>query len=107
MATQHRLAAVVFLQSAMLTMDAYSTLNSSPWTAENFGADPEKVASLRYYVWHAVAVSMFFAITATVIDRTAWPVIGAGLANLYLVWLYRRAADKGAVAGSTGWAKGA
>lgn len=106
-------AAVLFLVSGMTTFDAYSTLNSSPWTAESFGADEARAASLREYVRHAIIFSMTYAVISSLIlisdqsedSRLAWyPLIGAGGANLYLAWLYRRASNRGKMAGNTGWA---
>lgn len=100
------ISALLFLTAGMTTFDAYSTLNSSPWTAENFGADPVKVASLEEYVKHAVIFSMTYAVVSSVIAESPLPVIGAGVANAYLVWLYKRAAARGAAQGSAGWASG-
>lgn len=100
------LAAVLFMTSAMMTLDAYSTFQSSPWTAENFGGDKEKMASAREYLMHAVGFSMVYAIASAYIAKSWWPVIGAGIANAYLVWLYERAFARGQSSGSKGWAKG-
>jgi hypothetical protein len=104
--TGNALAAVLFMQSAMMTLDAYSTFESSPWTAENFGADPAKAASCREYLWHAVGYSMAYAAASSFIAHSYWPLIGAAISNGYLVWLYLRALDRGRTTGSTGWAKG-
>ena len=41
------LAALLFLSAVNETMQAYGTLNSSPWTAESFGADDRRAAALR------------------------------------------------------------
>jgi hypothetical protein len=100
------LAAILFMTSAMMALDAYSTLLSSPWTAENFGADPNKVKSCKEYLTHAVVYSMAYAVLSGYIARSWWPVMGAALANAYLIWLYLRALDRGSVTGSKGWAKG-
>jgi len=105
-ATRRSVAALLFLTAAMTTLDAYSTLNSSPWTAENFGADPEKVSSLREYVGHAVVFSLGYAVVSAVIAESVYPIIGSAVANGYLVWLYERAAARGAAAGSAGWMNG-
>ena len=104
-ATHHAVAALLFLQSAETALNAYSTLNSSPWTAENFGADPDKAKSCRRYVRHAVVVSAAYAGVASAVGRSWWPLAGAVTANVYLWWMYETALRKGAVAGSTGWAK--
>lgn len=102
----NELAAVLFMTSAMMTLDAYSTFQSSPWTAENFGGDKEKMKSAREYLLHAVGFSMVYAIASAYIAKSWWPVIGAAIANAYLVWLYERAFARGQSSGSKGWAKG-
>ncbi|MGH9207789.1 MAG: hypothetical protein ACRD1G_14745 [Acidimicrobiales bacterium] len=100
------LAALLFMTSAMMTLDAYSTFESSPWTAENFGADPIKAASCREYLTHAVVYSMAYAAASAFIAKSWWPVLGAAISNAYLVWLYLRALDRGKTTGSSGWVKG-
>lgn len=100
------LAALLFMTSAMMTLDAYSTFESSPWTAENFGADPIKAQSCREYLMHAVGYSMLYATASSYLAKSWWPLVGASISNGYLVWLYLRALDRGKAAGSTGWAKG-
>lgn len=97
-------AALLFMTSAMMTLDAYSTFESSPWTAENFGADPAKVKSCKEYLMHAVGYSMAYAIASAAIAGSWWPIAGAAITNGYLIWLYLRALDRGKTTGSTGWA---
>ena len=103
-ASARSVAALLFMTSAMTTLDAYSTLNSSPWTSENFGADPEKAASCREYVRHAVVFSSVYAVASAAIAENWWPVVGSAASNVYLIWLYERALRRGASAGSNGWA---
>lgn len=103
-ASARAVSALLFMTSAMTTLDAYSTLNSSPWTSENFGADPEKAKSCREYVRHAVVVSVGYSVVAGAIAESWWPVIGSVVSNAYLVWLYERALKRGATTGSGGWA---
>lgn len=102
------IAALLFLNSSMNTLDAYSTLNSSPWTAESFGADERRAAALKEYVAHAVVYSMAYAVAAAFIARgpkATWAIIiGTLVTNTYLVILYMRASYRGRVAGSAGWA---
>jgi hypothetical protein len=100
------LAALLFMTSAMTTLDAYSTLESSPWTAENFGADPDKAKSCKEYLRHAVVYSMAYAAASAYIAHSWWPIVGALVSNLYLIWLYLRALERGKVTGSQSWAKG-
>lgn len=99
------LAAVLFMTSAMMTLDAYSTFESSPWTAENFGGDEDKMKSAREYLWHAIGFSTIYAAASAYIAHSWWPLIGSGVANAYLWWLYERAFRRGNESGSTGWRK--
>src|SRR5215472_17861472 len=93
--SSNALAALLFMTSAMTTLDAYSTFLSSPWTAENFGADPDKTKSCKEYLTHAVVYSMAYALASAYVARSWWPVIGAAIANTYLIWLYLRALERG------------
>jgi len=104
--SRQELAALLFMTSAMTTLDAYSTFQSSPWTIENFGADAEKTKACREYLAHAVGFSMIYAGASSAIARSAWPVAGAIASNVYLCWLYARAMRRGAAAASSGWANG-
>jgi len=104
--TNNVAAALLFMTSAMMTLDAYSTFQSSPWTAENFGADTEKRRSAEEYLCHAVGFSMIYAIASAYIAKSYWPIVGAALANGYLVWLYERALNRAQSTGSRGWQKG-
>ena len=103
-------AALLFLAAINETMQAYGTLNSSPWTAESFGADDRRAAALREYVAHAVVFSMATGLIASYVargKRATWAIIGGTVfVNAYLIWLYRRASERGRQAGSAGWANG-
>lgn len=107
---RNELAAVLFLSAINETMQAYGTLNSSPWTAESFGADDRRATAMREYVTHAVVFSMFTALVAAwVADgqaATAAIILGAAGTNVYLVWLYLRASRRGRAAGDASWANG-
>jgi hypothetical protein len=100
------IAALLFLNGGMVVLDAYSTLNSSPWTAESFGGDPEKMKSLREYVTHAAVYSTANLAAAAIVSKSAFPLYAAVLNNAYLVYLYRRAARRGQASGSEGWGTG-
>lgn len=106
---QRALAAILFMTSSMNTLDVYSTLNSSPWTAESFGADARRAAALREYVTHAAVYSIGYAIAAAVLaggGTGKWIIAAAVITNSYLVWLYTRASLRGRRAGTEGWANG-
>jgi hypothetical protein len=96
-------AALLFIASSTNAMDVYSALNSSPWTAESFGGDPEKAAACREYVWHALAVTSFYAGAGAVIGKSPWPIIGFVPAAGYMYWLYWRALNRAVERDSKGW----
>lgn len=108
--SQDAIAAILFLSAINETMQAYGTLNSSPWTAESFGADDRRANALREYVAHAVTFSMITSLIAAYVAKgrkaTAAIILGAAGTNLYLVWLYSRASRRGREAGSASWANG-
>jgi hypothetical protein len=98
-------AAILFIASATNALDVFSATNSSPWTAENFGGDPEKVASLREYVTHAIVLTGATNLIGAALARSLWPLAGAIVASGYMWWLYERAVKRGMAAGSDGWAR--
>lgn len=101
--TRRTVAAVLFLESVNASLQAYGSVNSSPWTAESFGGDPDKLRSLREYVGHAVILSMGSGAIAGYVGQSWVPVLGAVGINLYLVWLYTRAAGRAIHRGSEDW----
>jgi hypothetical protein len=107
--TKQALGAILFMQATMNTLDGYSTLLSSPWTAESFGADERRAKALQEYLAHAVTFSMAYAVASALIvrGRLGWYIIaGAVSTNLYLIWLYTRASKRGRAAGASDWANG-
>jgi hypothetical protein len=102
------MAAILFLAAINETMQAYGTLNSSPWTAESFGADDRRAKALKEYVAHAVVFSMGAGLVAAWVahgSKATAAVLGGTIAvNVYLVCLYTRASKRGRAAGSSDWA---
>lgn len=98
-------AAGIFLMALAEAFNVYGALNSSPWTAENFGADPEKASSCRKYVLQADLVNVALGVGTSLVAANPWPLIGIGLITVYMHWMYEKALRKGAVAGTDGWAK--
>ena len=96
----------LFLMALAEAFNVYGALNSSPWTAENFGADPEKARSCRHYVLRADAVNLALGIGTSLITKSPWPLLGIGAITIYMHLMYEKALRKGARAGSTGWADG-
>lgn len=101
--SQRALSALLFIQSSTNSLDVFSALNSSPWTAQSFGADPEKRAACMEYVHHSLGVTLFYSGAATLLSRNAWPMIGWVLASAYMYWLYKRALSRAMQSGSTDW----
>jgi hypothetical protein len=99
------LSAILFLAGSTNALDAYSTLNSSPWTAESFGGDPEKAKACREYLYHAIGVTMFYGIASSYIAQNPYPFYGTVIIDIYLYWLYDRALKRAASRGSTTWDK--
>src|SRR5271154_2564279 len=102
-AARRGISAVLFLQAGMYTMDSMSTLNSSPWTSEAFGADEAKAKAAREYVMHALGVGTVYCAASAVIAGSWWPVAGAAVNAGYLLWIYDRALKRAKDSGSTGW----
>ena len=66
----------IFLMALAEAFNVYGALNSSPWTAENFGADPEKARSCRRYVLQADAVNVALGVGTSLIAKNPWPLLG-------------------------------
>jgi hypothetical protein len=103
--TRRVAGAILFIQAGTFAMDTYSAVNSSPWTAENFGADAEKASSVREYVTHAIVLTGIYCGASAIIARSYWPIIGGAVLTAYMYWLYDRALQRGSAAGSIGWAR--
>jgi hypothetical protein len=101
--TKRVASAILFIQASTNALDVYSALNSSPWTAQSFGADPEKRRACMEYVYHSIGVTAFYAITASLIAQNPWPIIGMVIADGYMYWLYTRALNRAMESGSQGW----
>lgn len=96
-------SAILFIQASTNALDVFSALNSSPWTAESFAADKDKADACREYVWHSIGVTSFYAVSASLLARDIWPIVGTGIALAYMYWLYDRALKRGLARNSTGW----
>ena len=96
----------LFLVAAAESFNIFSAMNSSPWTAENFGADERKAKSCREYVAISAAANTALGVGASILGGSPWPFVGTSLVTLFMWWLYRRALARGMAAGSTGWEAG-
>jgi hypothetical protein len=103
--TRRGIAAILFLQGVTAGYDVFSAVNSSPWTAESFGGDPEKEASLREYINHGLTITLATATASSFIAGSPWPFFGAMAACAYMYWLYMRAIGRAKERGNAGWDK--
>ncbi len=88
------------------SFNIFSAMNSSPWTAENFGADEAKAKSCKQYVVVSVAANTGLGIGASLLAGNAWPLIGTTAVSALMVVIYWRALERGMRANSTGWSNG-
>lgn len=97
------LSALLFMAASTNAMDVYSALNSSPWTAESFGGDPEKAKACMKYVYHSIAVTTFYGAAGSIIGHNWWPIVGTILADSYMYYLYVTALSRAKSSGSQSW----
>lgn len=102
--TNRVLSAVLFVNTATMTMDVYSSVHSSPFTVENVAGNEEKQAACWKYVRHAMLIGGLYGAAAAVIagwPEGLWAIVGTVAAEAYMFKLYsdalRIAAAKGNV----------
>lgn len=93
----------LFLVATAESFNIISAMCSSPWTAENFGADEEKRRSTWKYVTLATVGNIGLGFGASLLAKTWWPLIGTSIVSVGMVAVYHHALSKGMKAGSTGW----
>lgn len=93
----------LFLVASAESFNIFSAMNSSPWTAENFGADERKANSCKEYVMWSVAANSALGFGASVLAKSYWPLVGTTVVSLFMIWIYWRALQRGMAAGSEGW----
>lgn len=98
--------AALALTTVGLGFEIMSALNSSPWTAENFGADEAKAKSSWSYTMQGCAINIALGTGASVLTETWWPLIGTSAVSVYMAWTYHKALSRGMASGSTDWNNG-
>ncbi len=93
---ERALSAVLFMSGVMMALDSYSSIMSSPWSAETFGADSDKADSARSYSYQSAGVSMILGLVSSYVGASPWPFIGVSVTNAYMLWTYRKALAKAA-----------
>ena len=89
--TAQAVAALLFIGAGTNVYDAFSAVMSSPWTTEKFTQSPEEERQAKEYVRHAMIISWIYAGGGALIARSVWPIAGASIVTVYMLWLYRRA----------------
>lgn len=95
----------LFMVAAAESFNIFSAMNSSPWTAENFGADERKAESCRQYVIISVAANEALGLGASLLAKNWWPLIGTTAVSLFMWWIYQRALKRGMANQSYGWTR--
>lgn len=83
--------------------EVYSSLMSSPWTVENFGADEKRAGSAIRYAIEAGIVNVAMGTGASILVQSWWPLGGTMLVSAYFLTKYVHAVRVGKRAGNTGW----
>ena len=93
----------LFLVAAAESFNIFSAMNSSPWTAENFGADERKAESCKEYVMWASVANTGLGVGASILAGSYWPLIGVVAVTAFMIWIYWRALKRGMENNSAGW----
>lgn len=88
---ERALAALLLMSGYRDVMDTASTLQSSPWTMENVGADVTKADSMRFYMMQTTVSSLIMGAFGSAVAGTFWPMGGTIVGIGYLWWIYERA----------------
>lgn len=87
-------AAGLFMLAVADSFNVVSALNSSPWTAETFGKEPDKAKSAQRYVYHAIIIDLALGAGASLIAQHPAPLIGTVAGSIYIYWIYKRALQR-------------
>lgn len=96
-------AAGMFLLAVGEAFNVYGAMNSSPWTAASFGADPEKARLCRKYVIFADVANIALGIGASLVAESPAPLLGILGITIFMHCMYEDALRKGKEAGRAGW----
>lgn len=96
----------LFMVAAAESFNIFSAMNSSPWTAENFGADKQKADSCKRYVAISIVANEALGLGASLLAHNWWPLVGTTAVSGFMWYIYYDALKKGAETNSTGWGSG-
>lgn len=84
---------ILFLAATDNSLNAYSSITSSPQTTELFAKD--RADTLMKYVWLANITTIGLSAIAAIVAQTAWPLIGGLLVVVLMHTLYNHAKSLG------------
>lgn len=80
------------LVGGMYALDVFSSFMSSPWSTRAFaGADPSKATHARRLVGLSIAFGVGAGAAASALDKSPWPLVGAGATAGVMFVLYEQA----------------
>jgi hypothetical protein len=85
------------------SFQVFGALNSSPWTAENFGADAAKAESMRRYVRMAVVNNVLMGGLGGFLTHSWLPFMVTVGVSFWMAYLYAMALKRGNANKSYGW----
>lgn len=107
---KYTIAGVAVMVAWGESFQVFGALNSSPWTAENFGADQEKAASCWRGVKKAVVNNLLMGGLGSALlfydgrQRFWWmPFMVTSGISAYMAWEYKTALARGVAKNSRGW----
>lgn len=90
------------LIGGMYALDVFSSFMSSPWSTRAFaGADPSKASHARRLVGLSILFGVGAGASASALDKSPWPLIGAR-ATAGIMWVLYEQALAGAAADAQG-----
>lgn len=86
------------LIGGMYALDVFSSFMSSPWSTREFaGNDPAKAQHARQLVFLSIGVGVGAGVSASLLDGSPWPAIGA-IATVSVMYVLYEQALNGAAA---------
>lgn len=96
-------AAGLFLMSLGSAFEVLSAMNSSPWTIENVGANPQRAKSAMKYTYLGLSMAGAIGVGASLLTGTIWPLLGIAIVSALMIFVYRHAIKSAEEQGNTGW----
>lgn len=97
--------ALLFMAAGTQVYDSISAINSSPLTAERYGADPTQAKSAMEYTYHGMLLAGVYCVIGAAAAKSWWPILGMVPGDLYLWWLYKRAIKRAQDRGPVDWSE--